>query len=59
MKLKIEIELENDAFVPSPDTEAKRILTEFMRQTAIGTGMPPYSLRDINGNRVGQAWIEL
>jgi hypothetical protein len=61
MRLKIEIEMDGAAFEPDNGTEAARILRELADDmeggivaTASGSSA---TLRDINGNRVGEATV--
>ncbi len=51
MKFIVEIEVENDAFVPDSDIEVSRILEEVNHN--IKNGFKDGYVRDINGNRVG------
>ena len=62
MKLKIEIMMDNAAFQEADDgAEAARILSELAEDIGNGTmGISPgasMQLRDINGNRVGEAKV--
>jgi hypothetical protein len=59
MKLKLEIKMDNAAFEDHPGSEVARILRDFA-DTIEEVPMPvgsSESLRDINGNTVGQAKI--
>lgn len=53
-ELKININLDNDAFYPQPreNKEVARILMELAEK--IEKGIKPGILHDINGNKVGQ-----
>lgn len=55
MKFKISIEIDNDAFQPDPRQELCRILRDLIDTLESDGWAGPYSLRDINGNKVGQA----
>ena len=57
MKLFIEIEMENSAFDESPASEAARIMRVAAYQVEAGE-LPPFTLRDLNGNRVGVVRME-
>ena len=50
--LRIKINLGNAAFADAPATELGRVLRDAAQQIEYGT-LPPFSLRDINGNTVG------
>lgn len=55
MKLKLEIELDNDAFAEDPDLEVWDILQK-ASQKVLNKGVPvdgKYNLMDSNGNTVG------
>ena len=59
MKLKIEIEMENEAFEADRLGEASRILrgmTAGLRHNGMNVG-DVITLRDINGNTVGKAEV--
>jgi hypothetical protein len=59
MKLKIEIVMDNDAFAECNGTEAARILREIAERFD-GEQLRRHDLRplrDVNGNRVGEAKI--
>jgi len=60
MKLKIEIEMDNDAFVNYRAGETARILrvlVDKIMEEGIGDGYE-WNLRDHNGNRVGKAQVK-
>lgn len=66
MKLKITIEMDNAAFVQDAlaGTEAARILRELaddLNDCSLAPGCgpngQPWQLRDVNGNRVGEAKV--
>ena len=58
MKFKLEIECDNAAFADDyREYEICRILEDVVNRLRNGTGFP-MSLRDINGNRVGEAVLE-
>lgn len=50
----LEIDMDNAAFEDAPATELGRILEEVADRARKGD-LPPMTLRDINGNKVGQA----
>lgn len=58
MKVQIEINVDNDAFVENPGREFHRILTEMIVRHAVAwmtfEQEDEIPLFDINGNRVGQ-----
>jgi len=56
MKCTIEINMNNSAFEDDPNGELARILNNLSKSLAVGP--IPYSIWDINGNRVGQMVIE-
>lgn len=59
MKLKIEIETDNDAFEPNGGSEAARILRDVAdRIDGADVCDIGFSVRDINGNRVGKVSVE-
>jgi hypothetical protein len=61
MKLKIEITMDNAAFVPAPGIEVARILRQVAEsldhEYAYSVGMYGATLRDYNGNTVGKAAV--
>lgn len=58
MKLIIEIDMGNDAFVEDERLEVKRILVDYMFRIQAHRNIVECSLRDINGNTVGSVKIE-
>ncbi len=61
MKLTITIQMDNAAFTDNSGAEVARILREFADRSEDETDSSwdnTYSLRDINGNKVGTAEIE-
>ena len=52
MKVKIEIDCDNDAF-ETPDFEIERILRELSEKVESNPGMKVSEIYDINGNCVG------
>lgn len=56
MKYTIEIETDNDAFLPDPNVETARILRE-LAQRLVDEAPAEVTLRDANGNRVGRAVV--
>lgn len=58
MKLVITIELDNAAFEDNVRGEVKRILSRIVLALPNTPELWEMSLRDINGNRVGNADIE-
>jgi hypothetical protein len=57
MRLVIQIDTDNDAFVLDPRFEVERILKEQVFDVAIDESTHVW-LKDINGNRVGQAYTD-
>lgn len=56
MKYVIEIETDNDAFLPNPNDETVRILQELC--CVLEQEEPAArALFDVNGNRVGRAYV--
>ncbi len=55
--LKIEIELDNDAFLNDERHTVAAILAGYARQLDAHKVNMNASLRDINGNTVGQVWV--
>lgn len=53
MKLRIELDCDNDAFQPDPEFHAGDILHRFGRKLMDGTVRVPSTLQDCNGNTVG------
>tara|TARA_B100000459_G_scaffold117700_1_gene70503 strand:- start:673 stop:852 length:180 start_codon:yes stop_codon:yes gene_type:complete len=58
MKLLIELDMDNDAFVADPNKEASRILREYAYELNWHL-VQNVSLKDLNGTTVGKAVIEL
>ena len=58
MKLLIELDMDNDAFVADPNKEASRILREYAYELNWHL-VQNVSLKDLNGTTVGRAVIEL
>lgn len=56
-KYGITIRTDNAAFEDSPETEVARILRK-LADDIEARGLDSYTLRDINGNRVGDAGYE-
>lgn len=59
MKLNISITMDNAAFSESPELEVARILADLavkVERQGISPGAE-YSVRDINGNKVGTAQV--
>ena len=56
MKLRITIDLENEAFKPHAVDEIDRILRDYVKPLAL-LGDPNCPLIDINGNTVGKSEI--
>lgn len=54
MKIRIEINTDNDSFQPDPIEEIRRILKETMDEFLVSHATKKH-IRDINGNTVG--WI--
>lgn len=54
---KLEFEGGDAAFCEAPREEVARILREVA--TAVDSGRDGGSVRDINGNRVGEWWLEI
>lgn len=54
MDYQITINTENAAFEGDPSVEVVRILYQLMRNIE-ARGLSDYNLRDINGNKVGEA----
>lgn len=57
MKLKIEINLDNDAFVDSPAEEVKNILNTVVRSLYFVGVKETVTVRDSNKNTIGKATI--
>ncbi|WP_036281399.1 hypothetical protein [Methylocystis sp. ATCC 49242] len=58
LKITIKIDTINDAFQPDPRPEVSRIL-QYLSHVILQDGLSdfkfgPHSIRDINGNRVGE-----
>lgn len=61
MKLMLEMDLENGAFEHHRNHEVARILRGLERRLTVEPAVNPgdrFPLLDINGNRVGTAWVE-
>jgi len=56
-KFCIEIEIDNDAFKPSPFPELARLM-EKVRYRLMRLEPTPYRIVDANGNTIGRAWHE-
>ena len=57
MKYIIEVTMDNAAFTERPEYELGRIL-EYIAECLVTGGIYEGSLRDVNGNTVGQARLE-
>ncbi len=57
MKLVIEINLDNDAFKPSPIPELQKILHDYYLSLNNDPPILESSLMDSNGNTVGEAEV--
>lgn len=57
MRIVIRIDTANAAFDPNPELEVKRILEELIKRIEQGLPQDSIKLRDINGNRVGGAFL--
>ncbi len=57
MNITVTINCDNAAFQPEPECEVARILKELANKLEYG-GMGEYSLRDVNGNRVGEVKVK-
>lgn len=57
MKFQITIDMDNDAFAQSPETEIVRILQDVRERIETGDAdsLAKMRLRDMNGNNVGEA----
>lgn len=60
MKITIEIECDNAAFEPHPQTEMSRILKDLAKLIQIKSlsGIDGLKLRDYNGNTVGTVAVD-
>ena len=63
MKFKVTISMDNAAFDEVPGAEVSRILIklagEILQSPKLGElEAGPYRLKDINGNKVGRAYVE-
>jgi hypothetical protein len=56
---RVEIETNNAAFDPAPDDEVTRILRHLIERIERDDLASEKVLRDINGNSVGRAWLEV
>jgi hypothetical protein len=55
---KVEIDLSNSAFAGAAVYEELPRILEKLALDVSGSPMMPLTLRDINGNKVGTAWID-
>lgn len=58
MTLKIEINMDNDAFTARAGDEAARILRQIADRMEEPYAFDGFSIRDVNGNRVGKVNVE-
>lgn len=59
MKLLIDIAMDNAAFKECPNLETARILEDYAKELKWGLTITEINLKDLNGNTVGKAVIEL
>jgi hypothetical protein len=55
MNFTLKINCDNAAFEENIPGEVARILKELAQQIEDGDNVPPWNLRDLNGNLVGKA----